>query len=351
MKKNDELPNAFTSATPWHKATNMIWPTTSMLLRRNLDSFPFPSKINVKNAKEVQNLITESLSSYKAFPANVLTPHQKELLFEHFILHEGFEKNDEGRCFIVDNSAKFLGIINLEDHLHIHTFSFDSDFKESWKSLSKLEETLSKKLQFAYSPQFGYLTSNPSLCGTAFVVQAVLHLPMLLHLDEFSFLLDRLPKELQVKGLGEEGEYLGDMVLLENKYTLGVSEESILKSVKETAEKFSNEEANLRLHIKDDQIPLLKDKIGRSFGLISNACSLKAEEALSSLSLIHLGKELGFLQDQGSFNFFDLFFTCRRAHLSELNKTGTLSNELLATARADHLRKEIATLTPSNLFT
>ena len=351
MKKNANLPPVFTTTMPWSETTNNIWPATYIHLRRNLESHPFPAKLNAKVAKEIQDLITESFSKSQTFPAVELTPHQKELLFEHFILHEGFEKNDEGRCFIIDNTPKLLVLTNLEDHLHIHSICFDSDFTETWKELLKLEQILSKKLGFAYSSKFGYMTSDPSLCGTALVAQAFLHLPMLINLEKLADIVSELPKDIQIKGLGEDGQFLGDLVLLENRYTLGLSEESILNSVKEMAQKFMSAEEDLRLNLTDDQIPLLKDKIGRSFGLISNAYSLKAEEALSSLSLIHLGTQLGFLHDQGTFKFFDLFFSCQRAHLSEYEGNKTISNDLLSSARAHHLRKEISTLIPSNLFT
>ena len=350
MEKREKLPSIFTSKLPWSGATHPIWPATHFLLRRILESHLFPAKLTPKLAKEVLDLIKKSIPSLQTLPAESLSPHQKELLFEHFILDEGFEKQDDGRAFVVDDSGLFLGVINLEDHLHLHTFSFEQNFTLPWFTLSSLEKTLSKELGFSYSPRFGYLTSDPAVCGTGLLVQAFLHLPALLHLEKFPEMLESLPEDIAIRGLGQQGEFLADFVLVENKFTLGVSEEYILKSVQESAEKFTAAEVTLRKNLDPSQASLLKDKIGRSFGLLSNACSIQAQEALSSLSLIHLGKELGWIKKASSFNFFDLFFSSRRAHLAELTKNETLIKEHLPTARAHHLRKEISSLDPSKLF-
>ncbi len=350
MEKSEKLPNIFTSKLPWSDATHNIWPATLFMLRRNLTSHRFPAKLTPKQANEVLEDMKKSFSSFQILSSESLTPHNKELIFEHFFLTEGFEKQDEGRAFIVDHSGQFLGLVNLEDHLHLHTFSFEQDFIKTWKSLSHLEKKLSKELGFSYSPRFGYLTSDPDFCGTGLLVQAYLHLPALLHLEKFAEILESLPEDLTVKGLGENSEYLADFVIIENKYTLGVTEESILKSVQESAAKFALAEDLQRKKLDPEELLLLKDKIARSYGLLSNACSLQAGEALSALSLIHLGKELNWIKNASSFHFFDLFFSSRRAHLAEHTKDIGITNKHLSSVRAHHLRKEIAPLNPDNLF-
>lgn len=350
MEKNEKLPNVFTSKSPWSEATDSIWPATRFLIRRNLESHPFPSKLSSKQAQAVMDQIGIVLSPFYLLPAERVSPHQKELLFEHFILPEGFEKQGQGHAFAVDDSGKFLGIINLEDHLHLHTLSFDHSLDKAWKTLSAMETSLSKELPFAFSPRFGYLTSNPTVCGTGLLVQAFLHIPALLHLEKFAGIIETLPEEISIKGLGNEGEYLGDFILLENTYSLGVSEESIVQVVQETATKLSTAEKTARTTLDPHTTAFLKDKIARSFGLLSNACSLQIQETLSALSLIHLGKELGWIQQAKTFHFFDLFFSSRRAHLAELLHNETLAKELLPAMRAEHIRKQISSLDPCELF-
>ena len=350
MGKSVKLPKSFTERQPWHDANNSIWPVTLFFLRRNLDSRLFPAKLTPKEAGNIRDLLQKSLSTFQFLPAEGLSPQEKEILFEHFILAEGYEKQNSGRGFLIDESAKFLGIINLEDHLHLHLMSTSQNFTPPWKTLSKLEQSLSKELGFAYSKRFGYLTADPAVCGTGLALQAVLHIPALLHLSKFEDLIEKLPSDISLKGLGKEGSYLADFVLIENKYTLGVSEEAILQSVHEVAKKFETAEKNLRKSLDPTQTTLLKDKIARSFGLISNALSLQTEEALSSLSLIHLGKELGWIQKATGFNFFNLFFSSRRAHLSKLAHQEIIPPEQLQSERAKYLREQLSSLDPTPLF-
>jgi protein arginine kinase len=342
MTKSGKLPNIFTSKMPWSKATNSIWPLTLFHLRRNLDRRLFPEKLSAKEANELLEEIKKPLSSYLTLPSAHLTPHEKELLFEHFMLTEQFEKLETGRAFILNDTGQFLGLINLEDHLHLHLLSFEKDFQTPFATLSNLEKTLAKDLRFSYSPRFGYLTSDPAFCGTGLVIQVFLHLPALLHLEKFPEAIEKLSSDISLKGLGSEGTYLGDFVLIENKYTLGVSEESILKSVYDAATLLSEKEESLRKNIKKPELFDLKNKISRSFGLLKEAYSIQTEEALSALSIMHLGKELDLVISKKSFNFFDLFFSCGRAHLSELSKNKKGTKENLALLRADYLRKEIS---------
>jgi protein arginine kinase len=350
MEKSEKLPKVFTSKLPWSEATDSIWPASSIELRRNLESHNFPSKLTQVHAKEVLSRISLKLPPFQTLLLSSLPIHDKEILFEHFFLSEGFERQDDGRAFFVDDSGVFLGSINLEDHLHLHSLTFDQNLDSPWKLLSNLEKKLSKVLGFSYSPRFGYHTSNFSVCGTGLLVQAFLHLPALLHLEKFSPLVESLPDDLILKGLGQEGEYLADFVLIQNKYTLGVSEGSILNSIETTAKNYSQAEAQVRKDLNTEETNLLKDKIGRSFGLVSNAFSLEVGEGLSALSLIHLGKELGWIKKASSFNFFNLFFSSRRAHLAEETKNEHLIKEYLPLARAHHLRKVISLLDPAKLF-
>jgi protein arginine kinase len=345
MEKNLKLPNSFTSNGPLKGAKNSIWPATFFLLRRNLESHPFPSKLTPKQAEEILSQIEKSFSTRQIIPSNSLSPHQKELLFEHFILDEGFERQDNGRAFIVDDSAKFLGLVNVGDHLHLHHLSLEPNFSNPWKFLSNLEQSLSKSLTFSYSPRFGFLTSRPSVCGTGLLIRSLLHVPALLHLDKFPEILESLPEEISIKGLGNEGEYLGDFVLLENAFTLGVSEEAILESVQSMAKSLVLKESELRKNLDPSQAEILKDATSRSLGLLSNAYSLEVNEALSSLSLIHLGSQLGWLQAPKEFDFFELFFSCRRTHLLELTQS-----ESIKEARAAHLRNAVSNINSSKLF-
>lgn len=344
MAKSKKLPNSFSSKMPWQDAKNPIWPVTLFQLRRNLENHLFPEKLSSSEAVAVLEEINKLFSNHITLPLTSLSPKEKELFFERFMLTEQFEKLEEGRAFILNETSNFLALINLEDHLHLHLTSFETDFKIPFETLTTLEKNLAKQLRFSYSSRFGYLTSDPSFCGTGFVVQALLHLPALLHLEKFTEILESLPIDITLKGLSLDESYLADFVIVENKYTLGVSEESILNSVHNAAKILSEKELEIRKNLKTEDINYFKNKIARSFGLLNQAYALEIGEALNALSMIHLGIDLELFQPKKPFHFFDLFFSCGRTHLENGSKAKKTPKEKVCKHRADYLRNHISSL-------
>ena len=297
------MENKLPETLPWKGATDPIWPVTYLLLKRNVKGYPFPDKLQKDKAKELVDRLTPFFSGL--LPP--LSPHEKEWLFEHFILHEGFEKHGQESAFAVNAEGNCLAMINLEDHLHVRKAVFN-DLMEGWKELAKQEKEISEKVGFAFSQTFGYLTSDPTSCGTGLCVQAFLHIPALLHLEQFAALREAFPESITVKGLGAENTYIGDFVLLENTYSLGMSEEAILMLIGETAARVRDAERELRKTLDPKVHAPLNDKIARALGLLSHATTLQIQETLSALSLIHLGMSLGWIKKGEAFSFFDLFF-------------------------------------------
>lgn len=328
---------------PW-EGGDSIWPATSLILHRNLTGRFFPTHMSVVDAEQTLDIITKSLAKLpptKILRGDTLLPLDKEFLFEHFLLHEGFEKFDPGRALILDDSAHFLGLINVEDHLHMHLFAIRDELETAYQKLAHIELTLAKTLSFAYSDCFGYLTSDPRIAGTGLIVQAYLHLPAMIHLKQFVEVSEKIGGDVIIRGLGPESAYIADIVLIENRFKLGVTEENILKTVRTIATKFMEEEKQLRTHLKETDSDLLKDKIGRAFGLLSYAQTLQIQETLFNLSLFHLGKELGWIEHGESFDFFDLFFSTRRGHLQKLFQEKTTTKEAISQKRAEMVRDRL----------
>lgn len=261
--------------------------------------------------------ILPHLENGKALDHTELTPHTKEFLFEHFILSEGFEQFDAGRGMIVDDTCSFLGLINVEDHIHIHLFEKSSNWDEAYHRLSKLDGEIGHSMEFAFSDRFGHLTSDPMVCGTGLVVQTFLHCPALIHTDTFVDCVEQLGDDVIVRGLGQEDEFIADLILIENKFKLGVTEPDILKCVHTAATKMTAMEQEKRDALKKEGKAEIKDLVSRAYGILKHAHALQIEETLTSLSLLELGKDLGWVEGGEDLSFKKSFFTTRRAHLHE----------------------------------
>jgi protein arginine kinase len=323
------------------------------MIHRNLSPFSFPSKMSegerVQTLDLLQHNLRPQLKNPHLLTANEISPHEKEFVFEHFNLHDGFEKFDPGHAIIIDESAQFIALANVEDHLQLYSQSSNIPLHDQYHSLSKIERSLNKELHFSFSDRFGYLTSDPTICGTGLIVQAFLHLPTAIALDCFSDIINPFTEEVLFYGLGKDSTYLADIVLVENRYKLGTTEEDIVKTVERIAQKLAQEEKNLRTSLPPEGEILLKDKVCRAFGLLAHSYQLQLQEALSALSLIHLAKELGWVKGAEEFFFHELFFQIRRAHLLENLKMKDLSKEEIQHKRAEliHQKLKNATLTIS----
>ena len=107
----------------------------------------------------------------------------------------------------------------------------------------------------------------------------------------------------------------GDIVILSNRETLGVSEDEILHEMHTSASKLMVEEKRLRDHVKNSPPIEIVDKAYRNFSLLQNAKLLETEETISALSMIKLSLDLGWISGVCDTDINALYFSVRRAAL------------------------------------
>ena len=284
---------------------------------------------------------TTSLKSPSYLAAQTVSPLDKEYLFEHFLCLESFQDAGTGQAFVIDSEGAFLALINLKNHLQLQLFETSGDLLSAWNRLSHLETEIGQKLDYAFSPKFGFLTSDPSQCGTALRAVTYLHVPALHHTGKLHETLKTQESD-SVLTLGLEGaldDLVGDFLLLKNRYTLGISEEEILQSLQLTASQLTNIEKALRPTLKDNAS--IKDLVSRAWGLLTNAYQLQTKEALNALSALKLGLDLGWISGISVQALHTLFFQCRRAHLAHLLQDKHLGTQDLTQQRAEFIKQAL----------
>lgn len=352
MKEKNNLPQALLEHTPWEAGSNPIWPATSFTLHRNLSRYLFPPKLAAPQIQQMllnlteQLLKSESLKNGKLLKAETLNASDKEFLYEHFLCTDGFQNTLSGQGFIVDDSAAFLALLNIDDHLQMRLIDCQDSWDSAYSRLNQIETGLGAHLEFAFSPRFGYLTSDPRLCGTGLIIQAYLHLPALIHTEQLPDTLQKQKEEgISASGMGGSLEDLfGDLLVVRNSCTLGLSEENILHDVHSTAMTLVALEKTLRSHLKEANNLDMKDQISRAYGLIAHSYQLQTKEALSALSLIKLGVDLGWITGITDSQINTLFFKCRRAHLGELFGENITDPNEIARKRSEFVHKQIQSI-------
>ena len=356
LTMDTNFPNFLFDQSPFNKSGSSFWPVSAFTLRRNLSHFSFPQKLSKETMKHVTNELTNALLEIQGLedPTYIdfclLDPAKKEFLLEHYFIPHGIHKEQEFQGFVTDKTGAFLAGINLSDHLTLQMIDCSGSWHQTWELLRKYDKELNQRLNFAFSERFGYLTSNYSYCGTGLSLRIYLHLPALLQLDDPQkpFYLEA-GEDFLITHMGdseEEGVFQGDLVVLENKRSLGVSEDHMLHTLFKGANTLINQESECRTKIKNGDFPEIKNLISRSFGVLMHSYQLATSEALSALSLVKLGVDLKWIEGVTDQEINQMFFKCRRGHLIALEQEIPSQEEILhKRAQFIHLSLSQAKLT------
>lgn len=351
QEKGDQHHSLLCIESPWNQNENSIWLGSTLSLTRNLEKFNFPAKLQTEKRKQIISFLTKEILSSKELnqpqiiKAEDLPPIEKEYLVEHYLSAQSFHQAYTGEAFVLDKTGEFLEILNLKDHILLEKVDIKEDLENSWDMLVKIEHEQSSSFNFAYSPKFGFLTSDPSQCGTGLVVTIFMHLPALIYSNQFDEILSK-HKDNNVKQTGLQGdpnEIVGDIVAFHNNYTLGVTEENILSTMRTLATKLVVEEKGLRNALKkenDAEVAVFKDKVSRAYGVLMHSYQIEAVEALQAISLLKLGLDLDWISGASQIKLNSLLFLCRRAHL--LCQCGLkIAQEELPHRRAEFIHKTL----------
>lgn len=349
MTERKPLPNPFYTHAPWDDTSNPLWPATSFYLIRNFSLSPFPHKMtesqSMKMVDQVSSLLLkmQQLQNPVLFKAEDLSKIDKEFLYEHFLCRETFQNTLKGQGFIVDDTAHFLAQINLFDHLQLELIDCKNRWEKVWAVLSDIDTALSQSLKPSFSSRFGYLTSDPGKCGTGLSVICYLHLPMLIHTNQLQEALEmHLEDSVTISSLqGAPNDFMGDFVLLQNKYSLGLTEEMILRDLHISATKLSLAEKALRDKCRKTKDVDIKDFVSRSYGLLIHSYQLQTKEVLDALSKVKLGIDLGWIQGISDSKINEVFFTCQRAHISFVYDEQNIDPKDIPHRRAEFIHQQI----------
>lgn len=347
-KQGYHIPSVFKEEF-WFLGEQDIWLGNSMKMYRNLEKYNFPSKLESTERKQVLDFIsrallsTKFLESPKLFHGENLVPLDKEYLYEHFQGMESFHQAHIGDGFVIDKTGRFLFVINVREHLQLQIVDSHSEYDTSFQKLSEIENELNATLKYAFSKRLGYLTANVFDCGCALKVHSFLQVPALIHTGGLEAALKNLDQdEVQISGMHEsEKDFLGDVVAITNRKTIGVSEEQILSAVHQNTSKLLLQEQKLRNSLGEDEKNHLKDQISRAFGLLNTPFQLEIGETLEGISLLKLGLQMGWVKGANLQTLNHVFFQSRRAHLITSLKIKESDFQHIEQKRANFVKGEL----------
>jgi protein arginine kinase len=323
--------------------------STRIRLARNVQNFPFRSRLSEERAKELEGHLKSRLLGLDVardqtyFGLEQLHDLDRELLFERHLISMELARGSGPRGVFFSRSRNLSVMVNEEDHLRLQVFGPGQDLAGLLEKLREVDQRIARQVEYAYHPRFGYLTSCPTNVGTGLRISVMLHLPALVYSKEIEKVFNATAKmKLAIRGFyGEGTSYLGDFFQVSNQVTLGRTQERLLGDVSKVLPKLVEQERNVRRAILEDQGKGLEDRIHRAYGVLSHARRINSQEALDLLSQVRLGVCLGILQGPELKAVNELLVMSQPAHIQILEKRD-LKEEERDLVRARYIRQRLS---------
>ena len=205
----------------------------------------------------------------------------------------------------------------------------------------RVDDALSRQVNFAFDEQLGYLTACPTNTGTGMRASLLMHLPLLTRGKQMGNVGQLVAKVgMNIHGVyGEGSEALGDVYKISNQVTLGRTEQELISTVTALGNQLAEMEQALRAKaLMDGSVPL-GDVIFRAYGILTNARLLPLNEFYEHWTNLRLGVAIGIL-DLPIDRVDDLLDLTQPAHLCVWAQED-LTGQALDEARATRVREAL----------
>ncbi|HWX22866.1 MAG TPA: protein arginine kinase [Candidatus Binatia bacterium] len=317
-------------------------------LARNLKDASFPGWAKKPERIRVLELIRPAIQTLpemkESFSESMdsLSSLDKQILVERHLISREHAAKSAGSGLVLNRDETLCFMINEEDHLRMQALRPGLQLRQAWTAIDQADSALEKKLEYAFSPEMGYLTACPTNIGTGIRVSAMLHLPGLVLAEQINPIIQSVNKlGLAVRGLyGEGTEALGNVFQVSNQMTLGESENAIVERLEKVLAQIIEHEENARGSLLEKKPKMVFNHIGRAYGILANAHSISSKETMNLLSLMRLGVDMGLFPGVDRALVDELFILTQPAHLQKQHSE-KLSAEERDLLRADMVRERL----------
>ncbi|HEY8486236.1 MAG TPA: protein arginine kinase [Limnochordales bacterium] len=310
-------------------------------LARNLKDIPFPGVASDGQLKQVLEQVRKALADLDAAHGGPMRfvrmsevpPLERELLVERHLISPMHAQNVREKGFAVREDEALSIMVNEEDHLRLQALAAGLQLEEALELADRLDDWLSERLEYAFSPRVGYLTAWPTNVGTGLRASVMVHLPALAMTGNLARVLEAVSRfGVAVRGLyGEGTEAIGNIVQISNQVSLGRTEDEILKHLLNLVREVVGHERSARQRLLQQERRAVEDRVWRSYGVLRYSRAISSDEAMQRLSEVRLGIDLGIIQGLNQQILKELLVLIRPAHLQSF-----MGRELSAAERDVH---------------
>lgn len=311
--------------------------STRVRLARNLVNYPFPHSFKGDDGERVCALVFDAFANIpEAENFQNVALRNLEPMGQHILIERGVVTSDivsqPNSGVIVRMDGYVSCTVNCVDHVRLSSFLPGFQGQKAFEVLQKLDSELQKKLQFAASKEFGFLTSNLKDCGSALKLSYIVHLPSIINSGVF----DRVFKDFMARGfsitgyygsLGDSGTSLGSYYEISNSGSLEGNEQNQIASVNAAVENIIEIERKKRAEIADNKPTTIHDSVFRALALIKYSSFIGSREGIDLLARIKWGLDMKLISGITDTEILALLYRIQPAHLQYLIRTTELTWE------------------------
>ncbi|MBQ8837053.1 MAG: ATP--guanido phosphotransferase [Clostridia bacterium] len=309
--------------------TNDVILRSRVRIARNIKDYPFPPVLNDACRKEIIEKVTTASAGHGYINddkiADAVYAHT---LSEENLISREFAAEKERHALLKNEDCETYIMVCEEDHLRIQSFSDGLDLAKAGERAIECEKLLSKKINFAFNSDLGYLTRCPTNLGTAMRASVMMFLPALTMTHRMGDVKTQLEKiGMTIRGMYGEGSNADAyMYQISNRLSLGHSEQDLLSKTAAVAKRIAEDERNARSAAFEANKDVLTDKIMRSLGTLKYAHVISSKEFLDCYAYVRLGSVLK-LCDVPCEKLDKLLYKAMPAHIMMLRENAENSHE------------------------
>ncbi|RKY26633.1 MAG: protein arginine kinase [Planctomycetota bacterium] len=299
--------------------------SSRLRLARNVAGFKFLYRASSDERSRINALLCENIRKagvaddmiyYDLESVNAI---ERSYLVERHLISRELADSRGPRSVAVGRDESLSIMVNEEDHLRIQVLQSGFRLREALQCMNEVDDKLSVLVDYAFSPQYGYLTACPTNVGTGIRVSVMLHLPALEWTKQLRKVFKAVNKmNLAVRGLyGEGTQASGDFYQVSNQVTLGKTEEEIISTVESVVKQIIRYERQVRQALVTDSRTSLEDRVWRAYGMLKSARVISSDETMDLLSSVRMGVNMGLIGEVSIETVNELFIQTQPAHLQK----------------------------------
>jgi protein arginine kinase len=318
--------------------------SSSINLKRNIEGIVFPEKMNKKDVDYLSNEIfnaVKNMYGYSYYNLNNLKIIERQILEERNYIKQDISLGREQSILIKDNE-EVIAIFNENDHIKIKSIKSGLNLRNAYNCCNELDNIFDEKFKFAFSTQFGYLTSDISSAGAGMHASVMLFLPAVRRAGKIDKTLAEIVRSgLVVRGFTDENNScensMGDLYIIDNQVSIGKSEEEFIVQLESITDIIAGYERETRNIIIESDRVNIEDEIFRAKGILENCRKISQAEAIRHLSSLKLGKYYNLIDKNITYSQLNcLLLKIQRSHIKNMEDNS--SEEIL---RAEYIRKNL----------